>query len=129
MNVGESVRVGGLDVTLKQFSPVTPTEGGLDGWSYYGAEMSFENVTDGPQAVMADAQVRIENIYVATVDPLVMEDIEEGDGAPLATMRPGETQTGWVVFGVPDGSEILESFGVYYIDDEGNEVVWWNNIL
>jgi hypothetical protein len=127
MSIGESTVVDGIEVTVKKFQKVKPKDP-LDGFTYYGAKMSFKNMTDGPKEVVADAQVRLENIYVATVNPLPMLDIKEGEGVPFGAFRPGTTVEGWVVWAVPDSSDILKSFGVYYRDMVGNEVVWWNNI-
>jgi hypothetical protein len=127
MSIGDSTVVDGIEVTVKKFQKVRPKDP-LDGFHYYGAKMSFKNTTDGPKEVVADAQVRLENIYVATVNPLPMLDIREGDSVPFGAFRPGTTVDGWVVWAVPDSSDILKSFGVYYTDMVGNEVVWWNNI-
>lgn len=116
----------GIEVTVQKFQKVTPKEP-IDGFRYYGANVSFKNTTNGPKEVVADAQVRLVNIYVATVNP-VPKDIKEGEAVPFGAFRFGTTVSGWIVWAVLESSEFLKSFGVYYQDYAGNEVVWWNNI-
>lgn len=124
LDVGQSGTVGNLEVTLKKFQEVTPDEP-MDGWIHYGAQLNIKNDGDGPEEVLASAQTRLENIYVATVEP-ISDEIAEGEQLLLDTMRPGSSIEGWVVFAVPDDSELMDSFGLYFDDFEGNEVVWWN---
>lgn len=124
LDVGQSGTVGNLEVTLKKFQEVTPDEP-MDGWTHYGAQLNIKNDGDGPEEVLASAQTGLENIYVATVEP-ISNEIAEGEQLLLDTMRPGSSIEGWVVFAVPDDSELMDSFGLYFDDFEGNEVVWWN---
>lgn len=127
MSIGESTEVDGIEVTVRKFQKVRPKDP-VSGFDYYGAKVSFRNTTDGPKEILADAQMRLENVYVATVNPLPMEEIEEGDSVPYGAFRPGTTVSGWIVWGIPKHTDLLASFGIYYQDYAGNEVVWWHNI-
>lgn len=124
LNLGTAGTVGNLEVTLVKFQKVTADEP-LDGWTYYGAELSIKNAGDEPEAVLVSAQTRLENIYVATVEP-TSNEISEGDQLILDTLRPGSSTQGWVVFAIPDTTDLMDSFGFYFDDVYGDEVVWWN---
>lgn len=124
LNLGEAGTVGNIEVTLVKFQEVTPDEP-LDGWTYYGAELKIKNAGEEPEEVLVSGQTRLENIYVATVVPTYNE-ISEGDQLILDTLRPGSSIQGWVVFGVLEDSDLMDSFGVYFDDVYGDEVVWWN---
>ena len=123
VSLGESQTVDGIEVTVSTFGRVHPVKP-LDGFNYYGAKLSFKNQTDGPKGVIAEAQVRLENPYVATVNALPTE-IKEGQGVPFGVFRPGETVSGYVVWAIPNYSKSLKGFGIYYIDGAGNEAIWW----
>ena len=124
LNVGEAGTVGNLEVTLVKFQEVTPDEP-MDGWTFFGAELKIKNAGDEPEEVLVSGQTRLENIYVATAEPTYNE-ISEGDQLILDTLRPSSSIQGWVVFAVPDTSDLMDSFGLYFDDAYGDEAVWWN---
>lgn len=125
LDLGSAVALDGISVSVSEFRQVTPLEPSSS-FTHYGAKISFTNQTDGPKEVVPDAQVRLENPYVAEVGALGVA-IKEGDAAPWGAFRPSTTVSGWVVFAIPNGQS-LQGFGVYYIDRAGNEAVWWPGI-
>ena len=125
LGLGQAASVDGISVAVTGLDRVTPVStGGPSQFVYYGVKMSFTNTSQGPQEVLPDAQVRLENPYVATVNPLPFE-VKEGKKVPWGAFRPGTSVTGYVVFGLPARHASLEGFGIYYIDPSGREVVWW----
>ena len=128
MSVGDSGTLDGLDVTVEKFEVVEVVDP-LDGYTYYGALVKIVNSSGGPAEIVPGAQMRLENIYVATVEPLI-EELVEGEALPaFETMRPNATMNGWLVWAIPDTSELMKSFGIYFEDFLGlDEMVWWNNI-
>jgi hypothetical protein len=123
--VGQSETVNGLEVTVTKFGPVRPTDP-LQGFDYVGAYVRFKNLSNEPREVVADAQMRLENPYIAEVRP-TGPPIKDGRPVPIGAIRPGATVQGWVVWAVPDTSDLLKSVGIYYLDDLGDEAVWWHS--
>ena len=124
LEVGQTATIGDLEVTLRQFQKVTAIDP-LDGWNYYGAEIEVTNIGAEPALVVTGAQARLENVNVATVEP-VDQEITEGNSIPADSLRPGVRVKGWVVFAVYPESELLDSFGFFFSDIYGDEAAWWN---
>jgi hypothetical protein len=125
LSVGESETLDDVEVTVTKFVTVHPKDP-LDGFDYVGAYVTFTNNSDGPKEVLADAQLRLENPYVATVEPITTTlELREGGHVPIGAFRPGSTVKGWVAWAVPKDSELLKSVGIYYTAMSTDEAVWW----
>lgn len=125
MSVGQSATVDGVEIEVSKFVRVHPQDP-LAGYDYVGAYVSLTNRSDGPKETLGDVQFRLENPYVATVQPLTSTfDLKEGAALPFGAFRPGTSVEGWVAWAVSKDSELLKSFGVYYTSMTGEEAVWW----
>ncbi|MFC7489456.1 MULTISPECIES: hypothetical protein [unclassified Knoellia] len=129
LSLGDAVELDGIRISVTKFIRIRPKEA-LDDFAYYSALVSYKNMTNGPKVIFPAAQMRLENPYIATINPLPSVEAREGSWPAWGAFRPGETVDGWVVWGIHKESarSFLKSFGVYYVNDLGDEAVWWLNV-
>jgi len=123
VSLGESQTVDGIEITVTSFGRVHPLEP-FDIFNYYGAKMSFKNITDGPKTIDPDLQVRLDNPYVSEDRALPIE-IKEGEQVPWGAFHPDSTVSGYVVWAIPKHLKSLKGFSIIYSNLADEEASWW----